>query len=68
MTPAEKACWRLLAALTSETIAAAHAGKDISEAQKALRAGATVFGLRPGDNRCAAAVAAGWNQHLVQFK
>ena len=58
----------ILAALTNETIAAAHAGKDISEAQKALRASAAVFGLRPGDNRCAAAVAAGWNQHLVQFK
>lgn len=64
-TPAARG---VLASLAEEIIAAARAGRDVTQAQGALREMGRVFGLRLDSASPERRVMAGWNEHLKRFR
>lgn len=59
---------KIMEGLAVEILEASAARRDISEAQQALRAFSTVFGLRLNRPTADDKVVKGWNEHLKKFK
>jgi cysteinyl-tRNA synthetase len=57
----------ILDELGVRTLIAAQAGKDITAAQRLIRALSTVFGLRLDAEQPEPRVMAGWTEHLKKF-